>query len=82
MSFLIQLKCFSCCLATYTNHMCCSLAVGRITKYGIVQWQSVYDDIVMAYMYCDTLPWQILYLNLWVDMGYFTGPVVLLLCLT
>ena len=31
-----------------------------ITKYGIVQWQSVYDDLVMVYAYCDTPLWQIL----------------------
>ena len=53
-----------------------------ITEYGIVWWQSVYDDLVMAYAYCDTPLWRILYLWLWVDMGYFTGLVVLSIRLT
>ena len=53
-----------------------------ITEYGIVRRQSVYDDLVMAYAYCDTSLWQILYLYLWADTGYFAGLVVLSICLT
>ena len=53
-----------------------------IIEYGIVRRRSVYDDSVVAYAYCDTLLWQILYLHLWVDTGYFTGLVVLSIRLT
>ena len=54
----------------------------RITEYGIVRQQSVYNDLVMTYVYCDTLLRRILYLCLWADMGYFAGLVVLSICLT
>ena len=64
-----------------SKYMCRRWLLG-ITEYGIIWQQSVYDDLVVAYAYCDTLLWQILYLCLWADMGYFTGLVVLLICLT